>query len=58
MSKSKDIKTKTKGQSLSNKFRFSIKKTFDELKDKECSIKVTNNSVVVNLIKKDQKNWE
>ncbi|CAD8145634.1 unnamed protein product [Paramecium octaurelia] len=38
--------------------RFSIKKTFDELKDKECSIKVTNNSIVISLIKKDQKNWD
>ncbi|CAK77766.1 unnamed protein product (macronuclear) [Paramecium tetraurelia] len=38
--------------------RFSIKKTFDELKNKECSIKVTNNSIVVNLVKKDPQNWD
>ncbi|CAD8074762.1 unnamed protein product [Paramecium sonneborni] len=54
---SNSVDVKIKGFKGLNQ-RFSIKKTFDELKDKECSIKVTNNSIVLNLIKKDQKNWE
>lgn len=38
--------------------RFSIKKTCDLIKDRECSIKVTNNSVFVNLIKRENKHWD
>ncbi|CAD8166229.1 unnamed protein product [Paramecium octaurelia] len=38
--------------------RFGIKKTFDDLKDRECSVKTTNNSLVVNLIKKENKHWD
>ncbi|CAD8158713.1 unnamed protein product [Paramecium pentaurelia] len=54
---SNSVDVKVKGYKGLN-HRFSIKKTFDELKDKDCSIKVTNNSIVINLIKKDQKNWD
>ncbi|CAD8058503.1 unnamed protein product [Paramecium primaurelia] len=54
---SNSVDIKIKGYKGVNQ-RFSIRKTFDELKDKECSIKVTNNSVVINLIKKDQKHWD
>ncbi|CAD8060429.1 unnamed protein product [Paramecium primaurelia] len=38
--------------------RFGIKKTFDDLKDRECSIKTTNNSLIINLIKKENKHWD
>ncbi|CAD8076179.1 unnamed protein product [Paramecium sonneborni] len=38
--------------------RFGIKKTFDDLKDRECSVKTTNNSLIINLIKKENKHWD